>query len=234
MSIERYINTLMFITEKTRLSLKKKTNGSHALMFHKIGEKNPADYSINMMQLEDIIVMHEKRGYQFESIDEWQNHPRLKKKVIVTFDDGYSSILQALDYLTMKGIPFCVYITTSFIGKDGYLSEKQISELAQNPLCTIGNHTHYHKYANTYNDKELCSEIIKSNDYLKSIIGKQIKHFAFPYGTFVAVSIKNIKTIKRMRLFKTIALTYGGDIRKSISGIFLRIDGAREDLSDVI
>ena len=115
---------------------------------------------------------------------------------IITFDDVPSSFMEnAYPLLVKYKAPFTLFITSSFMAKDDYLKEKQVLELAKDPLCTIGGHTATHKKMR-YN-RDSFDELKESKERLENLIGKTVYCFAYPFGRQSTVSRRNIKEVKR-------------------------------------
>jgi peptidoglycan/xylan/chitin deacetylase (PgdA/CDA1 family) len=65
---------------------------------------------------------------------------------------------------------------------ENIMNWEEIKALAKDPLCTIGAHTMNH-YALSKIDKDYArSEMQESREVIKSILGKDPIHFAYPYG----------------------------------------------------
>ena len=115
---------------------------------------------------------------------------------IITFDDVPSDFMgNAYPILVKYQAPFTLFITSGFMAKDGYLTEKQVLELAKDPLCTIGGHTVTHKKMR-YN-RDSFDELKESKERLENLIGKTVYCFAYPFGRQSTVSRRNIKEVKR-------------------------------------
>lgn len=115
---------------------------------------------------------------------------------IITFDDVPSNFMgEAYPILVKYQAPFTLFITSGFMAKDGYLTEKQVLELAKDPLCTIGGHTVTHKKMRYNKDSFL--ELKRSKEQLEKLIGNNIYCFAYPFGRQSTVSRRNIKEVKR-------------------------------------
>jgi peptidoglycan/xylan/chitin deacetylase (PgdA/CDA1 family) len=126
-----------------------------------------------------------------------------ERAVAVTFDDGFrDNYLNALPILAKYGIPFTVFVTTSYInsivksyparyGSPEGLLASEIRELAELPLAIIGSHTISHRYAPALDEEELRSEIGTSMQILQDLTGRAIKYFAFP-GNFCSIQAREI------------------------------------------
>lgn len=221
---------------RIRDTMRSKRHSSHVLMFHNICiEKSLRDdnYAITLRRLKEIIIWHKRNGYIFKSVDEFPSHIK-EKCCFMTFDDGYNSILRAVPVMERYGVPFCIYIITSRIGNNGYLSEEEILELSQNPLCTIGAHTHTHPYTRYLNRGELDYELITCKKILEKITSLNITHFAYPYGSYFACSVFDDIAV-RMAGYKTIMTTKQVSLLHRYNYRRIpRFDGSRKDLLEII
>lgn len=221
---------------KIRDTVRSKRHSSHVLMFHNICiEKSLRNdnYDITLRRLKEIIIWHKRNGYIFKSVDEFSDQTK-EKCCFMTFDDGYNSILRAVPVMERYGVPFCIYIITSRIGNNGYLSKEEILELSQNPLCTIGAHTHTHTYTRYLNGEELENELITCKKILENITSLNIVHFAYPYGSYVACSVFDDIAVRKAG-YKTIMTTKQVPLLHRYKYMRIpRFDGSRKDLLEVI
>lgn len=223
-------------TYRIRDILRRKCTSSHVLMFHDISiEKDSGNdmYAVTMQRLKEILLWHKKHRYRFKSVNEIQSDTK-EKCCFMTFDDGYKSVLQALPLMEQYGVPFCIYIITSKIGNQDYLSEQDIIKIARNPLCTIGAHTHTHPYTRYLKREELESELMTCRKILEDLTSLKIEHFAYPYGSAAACSVFDDSAVRRAG-FQTImttkqtALLPGYKYRR-----IPRFDGSRKDLLEIL
>lgn len=146
-----------------------------------------------------ILESVQEKGYTIISLDELQTvieQKTAKKFVIITFDDVPSDMYDnAYPYLRDNSIPFTVFITTSFVGKEGYISMRHLQVLNEDPLCTIGAHTLTHPLLRFYKNKE--KEIVDGGDVLERMINKQVKFFAYPFGSFYSIDYNSIRIAKK-------------------------------------
>lgn len=84
------------------------------------------------------------------------------------------------------------YIEENF-GRDSFkplsdidrpFNQNELKNLSNNPLITIGNHTHNHTILINYNRKEILEEFQLSNQIISNITGKKPTSVAFPNGDF--------------------------------------------------
>lgn len=201
--IYRYLMLFCGKLNKVRLILSGRKDQTHIAMFHDIKETNEditTDYDCRLSDLDNYIQHCKENNLQFVSMDhllsiQWQlNNSRF---AVLTFDDGFESVYTlAYPILRKNRIPFTIFITTELIGTKNHLAEKQLKELAEDKLCTIGMHANEHKMFRYETTAALTDDFIKCKAKLTKITGVSPKHYAFPYGSIYAVSGKNIKCIK--------------------------------------
>jgi peptidoglycan/xylan/chitin deacetylase (PgdA/CDA1 family) len=107
-------------------------------------------------------------------------------RVLFTFDDGYSSDLEvSLPILEEAGAVSRghFFITTSWIGKEGYMTRTQIRQLASRPV-SIGTHGHTHGFFDRMTDKEITEELSVSRQIVEGITGKPVDTLSVPGGKF--------------------------------------------------
>lgn len=95
-------------------------------------------------------------------------------------------------------------ISWSGIGTEGRtshqsLNSEEIKKLSVSKLAEIGAHTHTHTQLSLYSPKEQYYEIKRSKEILERIIGRPVKHFAFPFG------LKNDFTSHTTRICKDLS-----------------------------
>lgn len=106
--------------------------------------------------------------------------------ILFTFDDGLvSTYAEAFPVLDAAGIMGTVYINSSTIGTDGYLTEEQLIDLDA-AGWDVGNHTATHqKLGLLATQAEQEAEIAACRDYLDGLgLTRASHHLAFPNGSF--------------------------------------------------
>jgi peptidoglycan/xylan/chitin deacetylase (PgdA/CDA1 family) len=92
------------------------------------------------------------------------------------------------------------------------LTWNEISELASDPLTTIGSHTSNHLPLSKLDENEARNEIVNSKDELEKKLNRPIKHFAFPFGSHVEAGPRDYE-IARTAGFDSITTTLHGYVR---------------------
>lgn len=90
------------------------------------------------------------------------------------------------------------------------LTVAQIKELSDSGLCCIGSHTVTHPRLDKLTPEEQRDEISTSKHKLETVVGKQVEHFAFPYGYYNAATVPIVAECG----YKTAVRAYGGIVRK--------------------
>ena len=91
------------------------------------------------------------------------------------------------------------------------MSWEHIKELGIHPLCTIGGHTVTHPPLNKLSEYDFHQEVEIGISRLKELTGKEICHFAYPYGSSKEIGDREYHLIKEFN-FKTMFISYGGCI----------------------
>ena len=95
-----------------------------------------------------------------------------------------------------------------------FISKENLSELDQNPLITLGNHSHNHLCFTKLNNDEIQSEIELSQNLIHNYIDSKIEHFAYPYGQLGDFSKLSSNLIKNYG-FKSISTTINKNIKSN-------------------
>ena len=116
-----------------------------------------------------------------------------KDAYYLTFDDGLASFAEnAYPFLHAQGVPFCLFIPTGTIGSRGHMDRRAVTELAQDPLCTIGSHSVTHPLFRYQSQEVARRELRDSRRALEDLTGLPVHDFAFPYGSRLACSKSSI------------------------------------------
>ena len=95
--------------------------------------------------------------------------------------------------------------------REKVMSWEQVRLLNNHPLCTIGGHTVSHPALNQLSDDEFRFEVSEGIKKIEDITGKQVLHFAYPYGSPNEIGEREYQLISEFN-FKTVFTAYGGCI----------------------
>lgn len=91
------------------------------------------------------------------------------------------------------------------------MSWKQVKEISQHRLCTIGGHTVSHLALNQLSEEDFRQEVSEGLFKLQAATGEPIRHFAYPYGSPNEIGEREYRLISEFN-FKTAFIAYGGCI----------------------
>ncbi|SNR74782.1 Polysaccharide deacetylase [Desulfurobacterium atlanticum] len=133
------------------------------------------------------------------------------KTVAITIDDGYRSTMKAFKILKKYNFPFTLFLYAEGISRHypAYLTPKELTEIANYPKVSFGNHSYSHKrFAKLIKtmDKKKYKQLIKQDtlkaqEIIKKLTGKNTSFYAFPYGEY---NKTYIEALKELNLFKGI------------------------------
>jgi len=157
-------------------------------MYHRFNENKYPSTNIR----NEIFIEHLKEinnlGIEFITFKKFEEIIKTnmdKNYLLLTIDDAFESFyLNAWPILKSKKIPFIIFVSTREVGKYGYMTWKQIKEVAASNLVTIGNHSHSHDYLIDWNDDDIKSDLETSIKIFKNELGYSPKIFAYPFGEY--------------------------------------------------
>jgi len=171
--------------------------GTLSLIYHRFNENKYPSTNIQIEIFKKQIDIIKKNNYEFynpKKFDFEFDKPKLKKKILISIDDAFSSFYEnAWPYLKENKIPFILFVSTEPIGKYGYMTWEQIKEVATSDLVTIGNHSHTHEYLIDWKDKEIKSDLETSIKIFEKELGYSPKIFSYPFGEY-SINLKKIVT----------------------------------------
>jgi peptidoglycan/xylan/chitin deacetylase (PgdA/CDA1 family) len=167
------------------------------LQYHHISEETPAATSISPSRFEAHLEAIAASGYQVLHLTTVTQllrggEPLPDKSVLITFDDGYSSIFEfAFPLLQQRGWPFVIFTNTEPVdlGWSGFSSWEQLRQMST-AGAAIANHSVSHPHMVRRLDGEnedswrqrMSGEILDAERRIKQEIGHSHRVFAYPYG----------------------------------------------------
>ena len=152
--IKKFLIIILFIVLLTNLDNSNSNAksiddyGILSIMYHRFEENKYPSTNIKIDDFKKHIDLIEKSKFEFISHNEFEtaiNSKNLKKKILLTIDDGFSSFYNnAWPILKQKKIPFIIFINTETIGSNGYMNWSQIKEISNLNFVHIGTQSHTH------------------------------------------------------------------------------------------
>ncbi|MGH3017731.1 MAG: polysaccharide deacetylase family protein [Gaiellaceae bacterium] len=140
-------------------------------------------------------------GYRPASFAEAVLSPPAGKTVVVTFDDGYRSVVEdAFPILESLGVRGTVFVPTGFVGAEvaawsgtdcwlGSAYEHELVPMTWDQLrmlrdagWEIGSHTATHPHLICIGDEQLGEELVGSRSVIERELGVPCRSLAYPYG----------------------------------------------------
>lgn len=133
-----------------------------------------------------------KHGYNVVGPEKVIDYMTKKEKmppntVSITVDDGCMDFYDhAYPLLKKYNIRAALFVITDRIGKDGYMGWKELREVSDSGLVTIGSHTKSHPWMPTasVDEKKLREELELSKEILEKGLGKKVDYLCYPNGGF--------------------------------------------------
>lgn len=190
---------------------------SAIIMFHHVTNERLKDVLPSCMctidEFKDIIADVKDSVVSIdELIDRIENKKYAGRAIVLTFDDVAEDFYHnAYPILKESRIPFVLYVTYDYIGLDGYLTEKQLQEIATDEMATIASHTMTHPFLRGKTRNFIRHEICESKDKLERMLNVSIRHFAYPYGSAYAVGCRAERELSKSA-YRSAAATIAGYI----------------------
>lgn len=139
-------------------------------------------------------------GFQFVTLDEcaeWLagSGSIPARSAAITFDDGYASVAsEALPILADRSVPCTVFVIAGRLGRDNawpgqwasvprlpLIDRAALTRLVDAGVC-IAAHTESHPVLTELTAEAARREVVDAGDALEDLIGRPVRHFAYPYG----------------------------------------------------
>lgn len=169
------------------------------IMYHNITDKDLNEIPCCVCKIEKFKtqILNLYHEYEFISVNDIYNSYK-KKIAVITFDDATKNVFEnAYPFLKAKNIPFAVFVSSSLLGKPGYISDRELEIYNNDPLVTIGFHTNSH--SELFSCQNVFFEICESKSFLEQKINKNINIIAYPYGKLAQVGLKSIMIARQTK-----------------------------------
>jgi peptidoglycan/xylan/chitin deacetylase (PgdA/CDA1 family) len=174
------------------------------LMYHNFYAKGKrkGGYYIRLDDFENNLKTLKEYGFKSISIEDLYDFMKFNKKiptrsVILTFDDGFKSFLDAYPIIKKYGYGGVVSLITGYVGSVWELNYNEIEELSKKGI-EFASHTSksHNKFAKYIDDKKfsiIARDIGDSRNYFDKVL--HIKTIAFTYPRGVGSSSKELRQI---------------------------------------
>ena len=163
------------------------------LVYHSVSEIpfNIPIYSIEPDIMQSHIEILLNSGYNFITFDDLPNIERIKKPILLTYDDGYENNFNYLFPILKKyNVKATISIIFNNIGVSRYLNLQQIQTMQESKLVSFQSHTLSHVDLNTIDESQIEFELSESKSQISKLIKKEPVAIFYPYGNFSANVIK--------------------------------------------
>ena len=153
------------------------------LVLHSIVQDQPREWAdVKLDRLTELLTSIQQNHQSITRIDHWQETGL--GQVALSFDDGHVSDYDiVLPLLQAHDATATFFITSNFVGREGYLSWTQVKRLHEAGM-EIGSHSLSHPYSTTISQEELMIEMQQSKFQIEQKIGAEVRSFAYPYGDY--------------------------------------------------
>ena len=171
------------------------------VIYHRVVDKPLTNSKFNVYITQDKLDWQlgslKKRGFDFVTFKDLAKGVRVKKPIILTFDDGYEdnyfNLLPLLKKYQAKAVIYCLGDRTAQSNtwdeklgepRARLMNDNQIKECHDSGLVEIASHGLKHQHLPDLDDKEACEEFELSKSNLESLINDKVVSFAYPYGDY--------------------------------------------------
>ncbi len=182
--------------------------GPSILMYHSISGNSDDPYTVSVGAFREQVSWLTKNGFEVIPLSflvhaiQTGQYRNLRKKVVITFDDGYQDfVTNALPLLRHHGVPATVFIVTDMIGGRGSWnhSGNQLPLMSEDELryikaqgISLGSHTATHANLTLLNDIDVHRELRDSHDRLAQL-GESFYAFSYPWGQWSSQIVDAVK-----------------------------------------
>jgi len=178
------------------------------LYYHSVMLEKGNEVRMPPVQLEAQMTYMRDRGYESVTLDQlyqafYKGGVLPAKPFIITFDDGYVDNYEvAFPILKKHGFTATVFMVSSYINGEGFLSWTQLKELLANGW-EIEGHTVNHPYLTQRDKATLLNELKSSKELMEKELGQPVSYFAYPYGDLNGDVVQAVKDTGYLMAFTT-------------------------------
>ena len=193
--------------------------GIPVLCYHNISKKSKDIFSLSPKKFEKQIRYLYKSGFKTIKLNKFMKYINGQrninlppKPILLTFDDGWMShykvVLPILKKYNYTGVFFVypsVLMAKRRFYRKRYVNVKLLKKMHKAGM-EIECHSYFHPIMHKESKKTIIVQFRNSKRFLEKKLGKKIKYFAYPYGSYT----KNIVKIARKYGYKGLfTINYG-------------------------
>lgn len=159
------------------------------LMYHTSSENSPgglAELFVKPSEFELQVKTLAENGYTFCTFDDMEGINKIKKPILLTFDDGYlENYTEIFPILKKYNAKITIFLIISSVNPSN-LTEEMIKEMSDSGLVKFESHTMSHPslVAVSSSPSLLDKEIQDSKNKIEAITGKPVTALSYPNGEF--------------------------------------------------
>lgn len=171
------------------------------LMFHSVGDDRFYG-NVTIKRFRKMVeLLATSTFFEIVSAGEITNTTWGKRRIAFTFDDGLRNFYtNAFPVLREFDVPVTVFVSPSLIGTHNQdlierryrvsttnritMNEIELSEISNDDLVSLGNHTRTHPDLTEITQKEIETEVVGAKSELECRFGQPITLFCYPYGHY--------------------------------------------------
>jgi peptidoglycan/xylan/chitin deacetylase (PgdA/CDA1 family) len=159
------------------------------IMYHSVdGDEGKTKLSVSPGTFESQMDFLHRHHYNVVGLDKVVAYLEKKEKVpprtvAITLDDGYyNNYAKAFPVLKKYNFPATIFMITDKIGQNGWCGWKELKEMSDSGIITIGSHTKSHKWLPSLGTRDLKEELAGSKSILEKGLGKRVDYLCYPLG----------------------------------------------------
>jgi peptidoglycan/xylan/chitin deacetylase (PgdA/CDA1 family) len=182
------------------------------LTYHRVLQQSPESSKFNIFvtveELESQILNLKKRGFEFITFKDITRSVKVKKPVILTFDDGYEDNYQNLLPLLQKYQARAVIYALAdrrvrsnqwdmVLGEPEapLMTDEQLIACHRSGYVEIGSHGLAHQHLPQLTEAQVREEVVNSKFPLESLINDEVVSFAYPYGDYGSCEVNLVREV---------------------------------------
>ncbi len=189
--LRKCVYILLYYIDKLLL----RKNNLFILCYHSI-YNDDWFYSVKMSELKKQVEFLKKKGYQFITLDDIYKHviaakPITSPSVAITFDDGYSNVLNTIGLFKKEKITPTIFLisNTDDINRKQLNSNKRLLSVAEIKIIQkhgwqIGSHGSTHSKLTELKNTKILAEVANSKKIMENKLKTKIEYFAYPFGAY--------------------------------------------------